>query len=47
MQEEFSVRIDKSTFERVEDSTLTNQNSIVEKIKGTLRSSFGAESFVF
>jgi len=38
-----SVRIDNSTFERVEEfkylgTTLTNQNSIVEEIKNTLRS---------
>jgi len=38
-----SVRIDNSTFERVEEfrylgTTLTNQNSIVEKIKSRLRS---------
>jgi len=37
------VRIDNSTFERVEDfkylgTTLTNQNSIVEEIKSRLRS---------
>jgi len=37
------VRIDNSTFERVEEfkylgTTLTNQNSIPEKIKGRLRS---------
>ena len=38
-----SVRIDNSTFERVEEfkflgTTLTNQNSIVEEIKSRLRS---------
>ena len=38
-----SVRIDNSTFERVEDfkylgTTLTNQNSIAEEIKSRLRS---------
>ena len=38
-----SVRIDNSTFERVEEfkyfgTTLTNQNSIPEQIKSTLRS---------
>jgi len=38
-----SVRIDNSTFERVEEfkylgKTLTNQNSIVEEIKSRLRS---------
>ena len=38
-----SVRIDNSTFERVEEviylgTTLTNQNSIAEEIKSTLRS---------
>jgi len=38
-----SVRIDNSTFERVEEfkylgTTLTNQNSIVEEIKSSLRS---------
>jgi len=38
-----SVRIDNSTFERVEEfkylgTTLTNQSSIVEEIKSTLRS---------
>ena len=43
MQDEFSVRIDNSTFERVEElkylgTTLTNQNSIAEEIKSTLRS---------
>jgi len=49
-----SVRIDNSTFERVEGfkylgTTLTIQNSIVEEIKSRLRSlrSFGAEPFVF
>ena len=52
-----SVRIDNSTFERVEEfkylgTTLTHQNSIPEEIKSRLRSgkcllSFGAESFVF
>ena len=46
-----SVRIDNSTFERVEEfkylgTTLTIQNSIREEIKSTLRS-FGAESLVF
>ena len=51
------MRIDNSAFERVEEfkylgTTLTNQNSIVEEIKGRLKSgnsclSFGAESFVF
>ena len=43
MQDEFSVRIDNSTFERVEEfkylgTTLTNQNSIAEEIKSRLRS---------
>jgi len=38
-----SVRIDNSTFERVEEfkylvTTLSNQNSIVEEIKSRLRS---------
>ena len=35
-----SVRIDNSTFERVEylGTTLTNQNSIAEEIKSRLRS---------
>jgi len=38
-----SVRIDNSTFERVEDfkysgTTLTNQNSIAEEIKSRLKS---------
>jgi len=38
-----SVRIDNSSFERVEEfkylgTTLTNQNSIVEEIKSRLRS---------
>jgi len=38
-----SVRIDNSTFDRVEDfkylgTTLTNQNSIAEEIKSRLRS---------
>jgi len=38
-----SVKIDNSTFERVEEfkylgATLTNQNSIPEEIKSTLRS---------
>jgi len=52
-----SVRIDNSTFERVEEfkylrATLTNQNSIAEEIKSRLRSGnacykFGAEPFVF
>ena len=47
-----SVRTDNSTFERVEEfkylgTTLTNQNSIPEEIMSRLRSSFGAESFVF
>ena len=50
-----SVRIDNSTFERVEEfkylgTTLTNQNSIQEEIKIEVRKcllSFGAESFVF
>jgi len=42
MQDEFSVRIDNSTFERVEEfnylgTTLTNQNSIAEEIKSRLR----------
>jgi len=51
------VRIDNSTFERVEEfkylgTTLTNQNSVAEEIKSRLRVrkcllSFGAESFVF
>jgi len=40
---ELSVRIDNSTFERVEElkylgTTLTNQNSIAEEIKSRLRS---------
>jgi len=43
MQDEFSVRIDNSTFERTEEfkylgTTLTNQNSIAEKIKSRLMS---------
>jgi hypothetical protein len=43
MQDEFSVRMDNSTFERAEDfkylgTTLTNQNSIAEEIKSRLRS---------
>jgi len=43
MQDEFRVRIDNSTFERVEvfkylGTTLTNQNSIVEEIKSRLSS---------
>ena len=43
MQDEFSVRIDNSTFERVEEfkylgTTLTNQNSIADKIKKRLGS---------
>ena len=52
-----SVRIDNSTFERVEEfeylgTTLTIQNSIREEIKSRLKVrkcllSFGAESFVF
>jgi len=50
-----SVRIDNSTFDRVEDfkylgTTLTNQNSIADEIKIEVRKcllSFGAESFVF
>ena len=52
-----SVRMDNSTFERVEEfkylgTNLTDQNSIPEEIKSRLRSgnaclSFGAESFVF
>ena len=38
-----SVRIDNSTFDRVEEfkylgTTLTNQNSIAEEIKGRLKS---------
>ena len=46
-----SVRIDNSTFERVEEfkylgTTLTNQNSIPEEVRKCLLS-FGAESFVF
>jgi len=50
MQEEFSVRVYKNTFDRVEEfkylgTTLTNQNSIAEEIKSRLKS-FGAESFV-
>jgi len=46
-----SVRIDNSTFERVEEFKYlgTNQNSIGEEIKSRLRtgSAFGAEYFVF
>jgi hypothetical protein len=47
-----SVRIDNSTFERVEEfiyfgTTLTNQNSIPEEIKRKCLLLFGAESFVF
>ena len=52
-----SVRIDNSTFERVEEfkylgTTLTNQNFILEEIKEQIEVrkcllSFGAESFVF
>jgi len=52
-----SVRIDNSTFERVEEfkylgTTLTNQNSIPEEMKSQTEVrkcliSFGAESFVF
>jgi hypothetical protein len=50
-----SVRIDNSTFERVDGfkylgTTVTNQNSIQEEIKIEVRKcllSFGAESFVF
>jgi len=52
-----SVRIDNSTFERVEEfkylgTTLTHQNSITEEIKEQIEVrkcllSFGAESFVF
>ena len=52
-----SVRIDNSTFERLEEfkylgTPLANQNSIAEEIKSRLRfwkclQSFGAESFVF
>ena len=43
MQDEFSVRIDNSAFERVEESkylgtTLTNQNAIAEEIKSRLTS---------
>jgi len=43
MQDEFSVRTDNSTFERVEEfkclgTTLTNQNSVAEEIKSRLRS---------
>ena len=43
MQDEFSVRIDNSAFERVEDlkylgTTLTNQNSIAKVIKSRSRS---------
>jgi len=46
-----SVRIDNSTFERVEEfkylgKALTNQNSIAEETKIRLRS-LGAESLVF
>jgi hypothetical protein len=51
-----NIKIDTSAFERVEQlkylgTTLTNQNSIQEKIKsrqvGECLLSFGAESFVF
>ena len=52
-----SVRIDNSTFERVEEfkylgTILTNQNSIAEEIKEQIEVrkcllSLGAESFVF
>jgi len=43
MQGEFSVRIDNSTFERVEEfkylgTTLTNKNSIAEKTRSRLKS---------
>ena len=43
IQDEFTVWIDNSTFERVEGfkylgTTLTNQNSIAEEIKSRLRS---------
>ena len=43
MQDEISVRIDNSTFERVEEfkylgTNLTNQNLIQEEIKSRLRS---------
>ena len=43
MQDEFSVRIDNSTFERVEEfkylgTTLTNKNSIAEKTRSRLKS---------
>jgi len=43
MQDEFSVRIKNSTFERVEEfkylgTTLRNQNSIPEEIKSRLKS---------
>jgi UDP-galactopyranose mutase len=42
-QDEFSVGIDNSTFERIEEfkylgTTLTNQNAIQEEIKSRLRS---------
>jgi len=41
--DEFTVRIDNSTFERVEEfkylgTALTNQNSIAEEIKSRLKS---------
>ena len=43
MQDEFTVRIDNSTFERVEEfkylgTTLTHRNSIAEEIKSRLKS---------